>query len=193
MMDMQSSSANRRSIGPLVTGILLVAAFSTSAYAECGTAPAASALKPAVAHSGGFSGRFLKVDDERSWQSDPANIVGLWSVTLFGLQQGVDDHAIVTWHADGTELMNSSKPASTGNFCMGVWQQTGRRTYELNHFALEFPTIINIHEHIVLDPKGNRYTGTYTVDLIDANNPTGAPFATGIASGKIEGKRLTVF
>ncbi len=30
------------------------------------------------------------------------------------------DNAFVQWHSDGTEIMNSRRPAQDGNFCLGV-------------------------------------------------------------------------
>ena len=70
--------------------------------------------------------------------SDSAAIVGFWKVQ-FKLSDGtVFDDGYVTWHSDGTELMNSGRPPMTGNFCMGAWKQTGRSTYKLNHYALSW-------------------------------------------------------
>jgi hypothetical protein len=40
------------------------------------------------------------------------------------------------WHSDGTEILNSSRPPATSNFCLGVWEKTGPFAYKLNHFAL---------------------------------------------------------
>lgn len=48
------------------------------------------------------------------------------------------DAGYVTWHDDGTELMNSGRAPSSGSFCMGVWKQVGLRTYKLNHWALSW-------------------------------------------------------
>lgn len=48
------------------------------------------------------------------------------------------DAGFVTWHDDGTELMNSGRAPSSGSFCMGVWKQVGIRTYKLNHWALSW-------------------------------------------------------
>lgn len=55
-------------------------------------------------------------------------IVGMWKVAFLakgntGLDAPPDgtpiDSAIVQWHADGTEIMNSGRPAQDGNFCLG--------------------------------------------------------------------------
>jgi hypothetical protein len=40
----------------------------------------------------------------------------------------VIDDALATWHSDGTEIMNSSKPPISQSWCMGVWKTVGPRT-----------------------------------------------------------------
>ena len=82
----------------------------------------------------------------------------------------VVDQGYVTWHADGTELMNSGRKSASGNFCMGVWTKTGQRSYALNHFALAWDptgqTFIgpaNIRENINLANDNSGYTGTFTL------------------------------
>ena len=59
----------------------------------------------------------------------------MWHATFtaWGNQPGPPDgtqldNALVTWHSDGTELMNSARPPQDGNFCMGVWKKTGKNT-----------------------------------------------------------------
>lgn len=77
-----------------------------------------------------------------------AGIVGLWKFTItsdgtayptpipFGAPL---DFGITQWHSDGTELMVSgSRPPSTADVCMGVWKQTGERTFKLRHFGLSW-------------------------------------------------------
>ncbi|MGH9494496.1 MAG: hypothetical protein ACRD3B_05815 [Candidatus Sulfotelmatobacter sp.] len=132
-------------------------------------------------------------DERNSRDSDedaglPA-IVGLWHFTFTAEGNeppGPPDGAIVdsgyaTWHSDGTELMNSGRAPTTGNFCMGAWKQVGRSTYKLNHFALawawdpvthdtgpgtggaDFVGPANIREVITVDHSGNHYQGTFTL------------------------------
>ena len=96
------------------------------------------------------------------------------------------DAGFVTWHDDGTELMNSGRTPASGSFCMGAWKQIGPHTYRLNHWALSWipdyhpgmtdswsqipggldemfkafgPT--NIQETITLDADGDSYKGTF--------------------------------
>src|SRR6185312_17228200 len=98
------------------------------------------------------------------------------------------DAGFVTWHDDGTELMNSGRAPSSGSFCMGVWKQVGRRTYRLNHWALSWipdyqPGVTNswsslpggvdealhalgpanIQETITLTGANSGYTGRFTL------------------------------
>jgi hypothetical protein len=47
----------------------------------------------------------------------------------------VIDNALVVWHSDYTEIMNSGRPPQDGDFCLGVWEQVGKSKYKLNHFA----------------------------------------------------------
>jgi len=126
------------------------------------------------------SGRERNSDDD----SDRAGIVGLWKVkftskgnTGIGIPDGAPlDEGYATWHSDRTEIMNSGRAPKTGNFCMGVWKQTGQSSYKLNHFALSWDptgtTLIgptNIREEIVLDGTGNSYSGTVTIDQYDTD------------------------
>jgi len=126
-------------------------------------------------------------------------ITGLWkfAFTSDGTHPGPPagapvDAGFVTWHDDGTEIMNSGRAPASGSFCMGVWKQVGPRTYLLNHWALSWiPGYIpggatsggtsswdqvggtnsafapagptNIQETVTLSPDGNHYTGTFTI------------------------------
>jgi len=115
--------------------------------------------------------------------SDIADIVGLWKFEFTATSPfvGPFDAGYVTWHSDGTELMNSGRAPTTGSFCMGVWKQIGHSTYKLNHFAMAWafdanapvtgpgtggaifvgPT--NIREQVTLDSSGNSYEGNFTL------------------------------
>lgn len=102
----------------------------------------------------------------------------------------VVDFGTVQLHSDGTELMVSGGRApSTGDVCMGTWQQTGAHSYEVKHIALAWissdtpppvgpaspamflgPAII--HESITLDHTRNSYTGTFTLDQYGSDETT---------------------
>jgi len=142
-------------------------------------------------------------DHDWDRDSDPAPIVGLWKFQFvskgngtIGIKDGtVLDAGFVTWHSDGTEIMNSGRPPMTGSFCMGVWEKIGRSTYKLNHFALSWnpagtsligPT--NIKEEIVLDQSENSYSGTFTIDQYDNDGNILPPRIY----GEVSAQRITV-
>lgn len=105
------------------------------------------------------------------------------------------DHGFVTWHADGTEIMNSGKPPITQSFCMGTWARTGAKTISLNHYALSWdpsgtvfvgPT--NIRENITLANDNNSYSGDFSIDQF-------APDGTSLLAhvqGTVAATRITV-
>jgi hypothetical protein len=135
-------------------------------------------------------------------------IVGMWQVEFTaegntGSMAPPDgtpiDNAFVQWHSDGTEIMNSGRPAQDGNFCLGVWKRTGKTSHKLNHFALgnttdNAPSGIGnpagptqIRENIILSRDGNSYTGSFTLDAYDTSGHNVAHIL-----GKISATRITV-
>ena len=131
--------------------------------------------------------------------SDIADIVGLWKFAFTATSPfvGPFDAGYVTWHSDGTELMNSGRAPTTGAFCMGVWKQISRSTYKLNHFGLSwafdanapdtgpgtggaiFVGPANIREQVTVDRSGNNYEGTFTVVQYDPDGITVVATITG--------------
>ena len=118
--------------------------------------------------------------------SGGASMVGMWKFQLISKgnashNPSIPDGALLDfgfsqWHSDGTEIINSGghSPAS-GNWCIGVWGQTGFLTYELNHFPIGYdPTsgtlvnYFNVREQDTLSPSGDSYSGTFTIDAYDA-------------------------
>lgn len=144
-----------------------------------------------------------------------APITGLYEVKLTaegngptGVPDGAPvDHAYAVWHADGSEIMNSGRPAGDSNFCLGTWARTGPRTYQLNHFMLSWVQSLDpdgvsidntfvgpasIHETVTLSPNGNSYTGTFVLTQYDTNYnivlPGGIPI-----KGTVTGTRKTIY
>jgi hypothetical protein len=147
-------------------------------------------------------------------------IAGLYEVTMTasgndgsnGLPKGaLVDHSYVQWHADGTEIMNSGRPAGDGNFCLGTWVQTGARTYALSHFMLSWAQSLDadgvdidntfvgpasIQETVTLSKDGGSYTGAFALTFYDPNynviTPGGVPI-TGTVAGtrKVVGSPVT--
>ncbi len=104
----------------------------------------------------------------------PVSIVGMWKVSFtFGGQ--VFDEAFEVWHSDGTEILNDYTDPVEGNVCLGVWRQTGPRTYKLKHPAWLFDatgTLIGsavMHATVQLSEEGNSYQGSYTYDIYDVS------------------------
>ena len=185
-------------------GFVLIGAFLTAmAAAQCGT-PTAKLHKQA-----------WRVGDQTAVLTQAADtvdpIVGMWHVmfTAEGNSGGPPDgtpidNALVVWHADGTEIMNSGRSPQDGDFCMGIWKQTGRYTYKLNHFAwfsnvydptnplswseigpAQGPT--HIVEEVTLSPDGSHYSGTFTLDAYDTSGNPGVHI-----EGVLSGTRITM-
>jgi hypothetical protein len=135
----------------------------------------------------------------------PASIVGMWKLELVSKgntthNPPIPDGALLDfgysqWHVDGTEILNSGGRApATENFCLGVWQKTGRTTYLLNHFALSYDAATGrlngkslIREDVTLSPGGTMYAGTFTIDVFD---PTGSHVDH--VEGEVNAERVTV-
>lgn len=177
-----------------ILGVLTLGAiFSNTASAGCDfKAPPAGSdgagFLPVANHDDEFFGPPL-------WESP---IVGMWSFTFTAKGAPADappvDKGFVTWHADGTELMNSGRAPMTGSFCMGVWKQVGIATYVLNHWALSWDdtgTVLigptNIRERVTVERGGKRYSGTFTLTQYD---PTGKQNLGGV-SGTVRATRIT--
>jgi hypothetical protein len=136
---------------------------------------------------------------------DGVSIVGMWSVQFISMgntkhnppiPDGAPlDFGYVQWHSDGNEFMNSGgRSPSTQNFCMGVYQQTGRYTYQLNHFALSYDGAsgqltgrVLIAESITLSPGGTKYSGTFTITAFDTKGNQ-----VDQVVGQISANRITV-
>jgi hypothetical protein len=175
-------------------------------------AAAAKAMQPAAKAAG------TDINDLFS------EIVGMWHVHLVsgavsgapgvGLPPvGVEiDAGFQQWHNDGTEMLNSGRPAANTNFCMGVWEETGQRKFRLNHFAISYtqgppaaagegpsnmltgPT--QIVEDITVSPNGKTFTGTFTITDYKETDPpnSSAPKITWLdtISGTVTGTRVEV-
>jgi hypothetical protein len=179
--------------------VLMGACLTAMAAAQCGT-PTAKLHKQA-----------WRVGDPTALLTQAADtiepIVGMWHVTFTaeGNSEGPPDgapidNAIVVWHGDGTEIMNSARPPQDGDFCMGVWKKVGPNRYNLNHFAwggndtTNAPTGIGnpagptrIIEQVTLSADGNSFSGTF---WLRATDTAGKPTATII--GTIAGTRITM-
>ena len=160
-------------VSALALAFLLVA----NATAQCGGLrqlhPSSWQFQPGQA-------RLLQVT-ANDREGDAAGIVGFWHVKFIskgsaGIPNGTEiDAGYSQWHSDGTEIMNSGgRSPITSSFCLGVWKQVADNKYKLNHFAASWDstgsTLIgpaNIKEDVTLDPDGNKFSGTFTIDQYD--------------------------
>jgi hypothetical protein len=83
-----------------------------------------------------------------------------------------------TIYADGNELLIDNSAPATDNVCSGAWEQTGPRTFTINHPSWDFDasgnliSIVVLLETITVDPHGNKYTGTEMVTVYDPSLST---------------------
>ncbi len=193
---------------PAVAGLALALTTVPSALAACGQPatkghPASWDVLPGGTQltMAAFGGNFRNAGEE----VDP--IVGMWHVTFTAQGNGKEgppdktpiDNAIIVWHSDKTEIMNSARPAQDGNFCLGVWESLGGCKYKLSHIAWlsndttnapegigkpQGPT--HFMEEVMLSEDGKSYSGTFTLDAYDTSfNPVQH------IVGVIKGTRIT--
>jgi len=184
-----------------VLSMFLLGAFlAATAVAQCGNAsqPKQSAQLHHQAwqlRDGSDGAKLILATDSL----DP--IVGMWQVKFVAegnanIPDGtVIDNAFVQWHADGTEIMNSSRPPDTQSFCLGVWEKVSPGIYQLNHFAISWDQSnttaplgpANIRERITLASSGNSFEGRFTIDQYDSAGNNLAHIV-----GRLAGHRIDV-
>jgi hypothetical protein len=171
----------RTAITGTLAMVLLVIGLVAEASAGCADLEGikASAIQPLSEQGTGQfrPGSLLLVADH---EGSVDRIVGFWKVMTVsegnpGIPDGtVLDAGFAQWHADGTEILNSSRPAASGNFCLGIWKKTGSFHYTLNHFTLGSDPSTDtlsgrgqLRQEIELDHGGDSYFGTFTSDGYD--------------------------
>ncbi|HTV09616.1 MAG TPA: hypothetical protein VMD97_11280 [Candidatus Aquilonibacter sp.] len=207
-----------------VAGAVVAVMLAGSAGAQClsGAGWKAAAAKPA-AWAGtnraamNHEARLLLAGYPAAGQAvNPlAPIIGMWHVKLVaqtisyfnGGQQlpfpvGAEfDAGYQQWHNDGTEMLNSGgRPPQISSFCMGVWEQTGPRTFKLNHFAISWtpgmervgPT--SIVEVVTVSPNGESFTGQFTItDYLETDGSSSSSILKqDVVTGPITGTRIDV-
>src|SRR5271154_5494414 len=118
----------------------------------------------------------------------PASIVGLWHVIYPAtystsgplpvpvIPPGPPSsfqfaESLKTWHGDGTEWENAFMPPAGGNFCYGVWEESGHNTVKLHHLGLVFAAdgslafIFTNDEKNTVASNGETYGGTFVFKL----------------------------
>jgi hypothetical protein len=176
---------NKRILPIAASVFVLALSVLPNAVAQCGGLRS-SLVHPSNWHPQYGQARLLRMAlVAPAGQDDPDSgsqtIVGFWHVKFVsegseGIPDGTEvDAGYSQWHSDGTEIMNSAgRSPITGSFCLGVWKQTRAGTYKLNHFAAAWDSTgsnligpANIREEVTLDPKGNTFAGTFTIDQYD--------------------------
>lgn len=214
-----------------VAGVLAMGMLTAGAGAQCLSAAGwktGPVVRPMMMSQPAANGARLLRAAYRADDNDEGEvqhgIVGMWHVHLVsGSVSGATgvplppvgveiDAGFQQWHSDKTEMLNSGRPAANSNFCMGVWQQVGPRTYRLNHIAISYtqgpapnaesgpsnslvgPT--SITEEVTVSPDGNSFTGTYTITDYKETDPpnSAAPTITWLdtISGPVTGTRVQV-
>ncbi len=212
-----------------VAGVLAMAMLTASAGAQCLSAAgwkSGPVVRPMMSVPAASGARLMRA----AYRSDADDhdfdrgIVGMWHVHLVSGSvsgatgvplppPGVEiDAGYQQWHSDKTEMLNSGRPAANSNFCMGVWEQVGPRTYRLNHFAISYtqgpapnaesgpsnmlvgPT--SIVEEVTVSPDGKTFTGTFTITDYKETDPpnSSAPKITwqDTISGTVTATRIEV-
>ena len=201
---------------PFAVGALAFASVVVPvAHAQCGLS--LSSIKPTSWHLDGNNAQLrmaaLPQDgdqrEQEPFRKEASPIVGMWHVTFTAttmnksaIPNTVIDNALVVWHEDRTEIMNSGRPPQDGNFCLGVWKQTGPLTYRLNHFAwvpnnyvpgtaegVVGQPIGPVHyrEEVTLGRDGKHYSGVFCLDQYDTSGHVTTSF-----TGVLKGTRVTI-
>jgi len=187
--------------------LVLAVATVQGALAQCGLNK--NYVKPSAWHPQLGSAHFMHAalfddDDDRSGPS----IVGMWHViftahTINGMAIPPDaypmiDNAFVVFHSDKTEIMQSARPPQDGNFCLGVWEKTGRRSYYLNHLpwlgndtenapgGIGNPTGgAQITERVTVSEDGKSYSGSFTLVAYNLDGSKAVTFTGALAATRI--------
>lgn len=200
-------------------GAFVVLLATGTAGAQCLSAAGWKAIaKPAAWTPSSGGARLLRASAGQEPVNPFAPIVGMWHVKLVAtsvsgapVPVGAEiDAGFQQWHSDGTEMLNSGRPAANSNFCMGVWEQVGPNTFKLNHFAISYtqgpppdpqsgpsntlqgPT--SIVEQVIVSPDGKTFKGTFTITDYKESSPTPGSTLTWLdtISGTVTGTRVDV-
>jgi len=187
----KSTITNSGKLALAVAGLSMVLA--GTARADCGISVNRFANPmSSVAAMPGAGKAFTTNALPRSEYGLALSIVGLWETTFTSDGQVVDQ-GFDLWNSDGTEVLNDDPAPATGNVCLGVYVKSGPATYKLKHPSWTFDANGNltgtaiIREQVTVEPGGNTYKGTFTIDLYDVPGNHLAQF-----TGTISAQRMTV-
>jgi len=234
-MKFQTALLNLDQCRAAVRGIGLIALFalatglSQQASAGCLDVPGIKIPTSGAQDSPSLFGsaRFMKADFRQEEQFAPgffhAPIVGLWAfkytsvgnMAIYKIPDGaMVDGGTTGWFADGNEITFSGvRNPIVGATCIGVWKQTGERTYVLNHIGLSWdPTAPSptgpagpgnpgggpgaasgpafIKQWVTLAKDGQSYTGHFAINQLLPDGKT--PVASEPIRGTITASRITI-
>jgi hypothetical protein len=194
-------------MGALVFAVAMV----PGAIAQCGVS--SKLLKPSSFHQQLGSAHLLRTAlgrmNDGDGDADDHSIVGMWHVVFTAHTMNgnpipstaypVIDNAMVVFHSDKTEIMESARPPQDGNFCLGVWEKTGSHSYYVNHLpwlgndtanapsGIGNPTAgAQITERVSLSEDGDKYSGSFTLVAYNLDGTKAITF-----TGVIAGTRIT--
>ena len=234
-MKFQTSLLNLNKCRDAVRGVGLIAIFALGAglaqqaSAGCLDVPGMKVpttdLRNSLSPFG--SARFMNADYRQVSEEEygpsffRAPIVGLWAfkytsmgnLKTLGIPDGAPiDNGTTGWFADGNEItFSGARNPIVGATCIGVWKQTGERTYVLNHIGLSWNPIAPsaapagpgnpgggpgaaggpafIKQSVTLSRDGQSYTGTFSINQL---MPDGKTPAAPAIKGTIAATRITV-
>ena len=183
----------------MLVALVLAVAMAPSAMAQC--------LSTKLVKPSSWQPQMGGVQLMTTALGDSPSIVGMWHVVFTAHSINGDaipdpgaviDNSVVVWHADGTEIMNSSRPAQDGNFCLGVWKQTGKLSYFLNHIPWQGNDPsggaggignpeggAQVLEQVTLSPDGNHYSGRFSLTAYDTSGNISVTFTGTLSATRI--------
>jgi hypothetical protein len=189
-----------------VVGMLLVPAASACALTQQPDPLVMQPLLPdAQSPLASATSADLARDLSSASSATSASIVGMWSFQY--TSQGNTTHnpsipdgtqlnfGYTQFQSDETEIINSgARSPAQQNFCLGVWQKTGRYTYQVNHFALNYNATtgaligkIIVVEMLTVSPGGTAFSGTFAETVFDTMGNK-----TDHLTGQVTAQRITV-
>ena len=102
------------------------------------------------------------------------SIIGLWH-TSFLVEGNQIQEAYQIYNFGGTEVHNPNVDPSSGNVCLGAWEEAAPRTYTLTHRVWLYDPAGNFHgtghlsEVLVLGNRGRTHSGTFSLKIFDPN------------------------
>jgi len=189
-----------------VVAMLLLPAASACALGDQPGAMAIQQLLPDAQNPLG-SATFASMARDQASASGATSpsLVGMWNFQLISqgnttrnppLPDGAQlNFGYIQFHSDETEIQNSgARSPAQQNFCLGVWQKTGRSTYQVNHYALNYNAStgvllgrIILIETLTLSPGGTAFSGTFAETVYDTTGNK-----TDHITGQITAVRMTV-